>query len=76
MLIKTYNAEDNFRDNHFHSNLRLFDVLPIFLLSTSETMHHYYLQIWYIRVVKRLKPEDLRKLGKIRKVSKHHRMIA
>ena len=29
--------------NHFHNILRLFDVLPNFLFTTSETMHDYYL---------------------------------
>ena len=42
-------------------------------------MDNYYLQRWYIRIVSQLgdwlKTQDLRKLGKIRKVSKH-RMIA
>ena len=47
------------RDNDFHNVLRLFDVLPNFLFTTSETMGDYYLQRWYIRVaslvVKQLK---------------------
>ena len=29
--------------NHFHNILRLFDVFPNFLFSTSETMRDYYL---------------------------------
>ena len=65
--------------NQFHNILRLFDVLPNFSFTTSETMGDYYLQIWYIRVAsrvaKQLKTKDLRKLGRIRKVSKFHRMI-
>ena len=35
--------------NQFHI-LRLFDVLPNFPFSTSETMGDYYLKTWYIRV--------------------------
>ena len=30
--------------NQFHNILRLLDVLPIFLFTTSETMGHYYLE--------------------------------
>ena len=33
--------------NHFHNILRLFDVLPNFLFTTSETMRSYYLETWY-----------------------------
>ena len=66
--------------NNFHNILRLFDVLPNFPFTTSETMGEYYLYTWYIRVTsrvaKRLKTWDLRKLGNISKVSKPHRMIA
>ena len=51
---------------HFHI-LRLFDVLPNFLFTTSETIREYYLQTWYIRVAERLKIEDLTKLRNIRK---------
>ena len=36
--------------NHFHSILGLLDVLPNFLLITSEMMHNYYLKIGYIWV--------------------------
>ena len=66
--------------NHFHNVLRHFDILPSFPFTTSETMRHYYLYTWYIRVatrvVKRLNTYDLRKLRNIRKLSKLHRMIA
>ena len=66
--------------NHFYNILRLFDVLPNFLFTTSETMRDYYLQTWHIqvasRVAKQLQTEDLRKLGNIREVTKSHRMIA
>ena len=30
--------------NQFHNILRLLDVLPNFLFTTSETMGHYYLE--------------------------------
>ena len=60
--------------NHFHNILRLFDALPNFRFTTSETVDDYYLCTWYIRVAsrvaERLKTYDLRKLGNIRKVSK------
>ena len=36
--------------NHFHNILRLFDVVPNFPFTTSETKRDYYLQTWYIRV--------------------------
>ena len=66
--------------NQFHNILRLLDVLPNFLFTTSETMGHYYLETQYVRVAsqvaERLKTEDLRKLGNIRKLSKLHGMIA
>ena len=66
--------------NQFHNILRLFDVLPNFSFTTSETMCGYYLRTWYIRVVsqvtERLRTWDLRKLGNIRTLSKLHRMIA
>ena len=62
--------------NHCHNILRLFDVLTNFPFTKSETMHNYYLKTRNIRVAERLKIQDLRKLGNIRKVSKPHRMIA
>ena len=47
---------------------------------SRETMYHYYLQRWYIRVGSRvaeqLKTEYHAKLGNIRKLSKLHIMIA
>ena len=65
--------------NRFHKILKLFDVLPNFPFTTSETMRDYYLQTWYIRVASRIAERlttwDLRKLGNVRKVSKLHRMI-
>ena len=40
--------------NHFHNILRLFDVLPNFLFTKSETICDYYLKMWYIRVASRV----------------------
>ena len=40
--------------NQFHNIVRLFDVLPNFPFSTSETMGDYYLQAWYIQVASRV----------------------
>ena len=40
--------------NHFHNTLRLFDVLPNFHFTKSETIHDYYLWIWYILVASRV----------------------
>ena len=37
-----------FADNQVHNILRLFDVLPNFIFTTSEMMHDCYLQAWYI----------------------------
>ena len=67
---------DIFLSNKFRNILRLFDVLPNFPFTTSETMDDCYLQTWYLRVAERLKTEDLRTLGNISKVPKFHRMIA
>ena len=67
--------------NQFHNILRLFDVLPNFPFTTSETMAI----ITYKHGIYRLPLElpnnlrirkDLRKLGNSRKVSKLHKMIA
>ena len=44
----------NFEDNLFHNIFRLFDVLPSFLSTKSETMRNYYLQTWYVRVASRV----------------------
>ena len=38
--------------NHFHTILRLFDVLPDFPFTASETMGDYYLKSWYKRLRK------------------------
>ena len=37
-------------NNYFHIILRLFDVLPNFPITTSETMRNYYLLTWHIRI--------------------------
>ena len=63
--------------DRFHNILRLFDVLPNLLFTTSETIG----DIIYKHAIYELPhelPNDvrLRKLGNIRKVSKFHRMIA
>ena len=47
---KDIKCKKNFVDNQFHNILRFCDVLPNFLLITSEKTHDYYLQTWYIRV--------------------------
>ena len=66
--------------NQLHNILRLFNVLPNFPFTTSETTGDYYLLTRYVRVASRvpklLKTQDLRKLGNIRKVFKPHRMTA
>ena len=38
LSIKTWKTKENFADNQFHNILRLFDVLPNFPFTTSETM--------------------------------------
>ena len=57
--------------NHFHHIFRLFNVLPNFPFTTSETMRDFYLSTWDIPNALRLR--ILRNFGK---VSKSHRMIA
>ena len=42
LLIKTKEANEKFADNHFHNILILFDVLPNFLFTASETKRNYY----------------------------------
>ena len=74
--------------NQFHNIWRLFDVLPIFPFTTSETMGDYYLQKWYIRGIwhmiynciaswaaERPRTKNPRILGNIRNVSKPHGTI-
>ena len=46
--------------NYFHNILRLFDVLPNFPFTTSETMPDYYLQRWCIKVASRAAVKNLR----------------
>ena len=40
---KKQKAKENFEDNQIHNILRLFDALPNFPSTTSETMGDYYL---------------------------------
>ena len=79
-LVKTLKAKSNFADNNFYSILRLFDVLPNFPFTTSETMRDYYLSPRYIRVAYEIQNDlgltILKKLENIRKVSKRQRFIA
>ena len=39
--LKTFKSKENFIDNHGHSILRRFDILPNFLFSTSEMEYGY-----------------------------------
>ena len=39
--------------NQVHNILRLFDVLPNFPFTTSETMREYWFSTWYMRVASR-----------------------
>ena len=54
LLIKTQKAKEHIVDNHFDNISRLFDVLPNFLFTTSQTMRDCYLQTWYVRVASRV----------------------
>ena len=60
--------------------MRLFNVLANFLFTKSETIRDYYLWTWHIRVAswvaERVRTQDLRRLGNIRKALKLHRIIA
>ena len=47
-------VRDLISNNHFHNILRLFDVLPNFPFTTSETICDYYLQTLYIRAAEQL----------------------
>ena len=51
-LMKTYLHRPIY--NQFHNILRLLDVSPNFLFTTSETMGHYYLETQYVRVASRV----------------------
>ena len=41
--VSCYLQSSGILDNHFHNILRLFDVLPNFLFTTSEAICDYYL---------------------------------
>ena len=78
VIINQGNKKQNFCEekyNHGHNIMRIFDVLPNFPFTTSETKPDY----WYIRAASRvaehLKTLDLRKLGKFRIMSKPHGSI-
>ena len=43
LFIKTQQAKGNLADNDFHNILRLFDILPNFPFTTSQTIRDYYL---------------------------------
>ena len=44
LLVKRiYKGKEDFADNQFHNILSLFDVLPSFPFTTSETMGDYLL---------------------------------
>ena len=61
--------------NQFYNILTFFDVLPNCSFTRSETMGYFYFETWVRGVAKRIKTEDLRKLGNIRKLSNLNRMI-
>ena len=54
LLSTTTTIFNYYNYNHVRNILRLFDVLPNFPCTTSETMRDYYLWTWYIRVVSRV----------------------
>ena len=49
-----YCSKSSLSYNHGHNILRLFDTLPSFLYTTSETKRHYQKQTWYIKVASRV----------------------
>ena len=64
--MKAYKTKINIANNHLRNILRLSYIWPIFHFTTNETMLHYYLSIWYVRVASRvagrLKISDLSKV--------------
>ena len=78
-IIRNIKRKRKFAENHFLNIMKLMDVLTI-IFFTIYFSCNYYVQAWYIRVAslvaKRLKTYDLRKLGKIRKLSYLHTVIA
>ena len=52
-------ATESCGDNQFHNILRLFDDLPDFLFSTSETICDFYLETCYLGVASRI-PERIK----------------
>ena len=43
VVNKNIKSEEHYADDQFHDILRLFDVLPSFPFTTSETMGNHYL---------------------------------
>ena len=43
VINENIKSKRNLADNQFHNILRLFDVLPNFPFTTSETVSYYYL---------------------------------
>ena len=71
--IFEYGPDWSLTYNRFHNKLRVFDILLIFLFSTSEKVGDYYCKHSIYKLPQEL-PNDL--LGNIRKVLKLHRKIA
>ena len=76
LLIKTSNPKESFSDSLGHNILRLFDVLPNFHFTTSETKRDYTTILGIYKAPNELRLNFFRKLGNIRKISKLHEMIA
>ena len=51
---KDRKRKENFAGNRAHNILKLFDVLPNFLLTTSETKQDYFYETWYTRLLQEL----------------------
>ena len=51
---KDRKRKENFAGNRAHNILKLFDVLPNFLLTTSETKQDYFYETWYTRFASRV----------------------
>ena len=71
MLIRTLSGKGNYADNSGHNIMRIFDLLPNFPFFTSERKPDYYIRVAW-QVAERLKTQELRKLGKLKIMSKLH----